>query len=168
MAFNTFKGLNRSLQGYTNTQEHLWPSKLLIWLFFSLSNSPHITYPPCASRPKCHRRKKKKHFSINSCLISLLVLDSYSQYTVGKISGFFFFSYESAKHWWERTVCIPTKVHWGCTFTDRGPGSFTMTWLRFLAPSKWCCYEKLVIDVRGVLFEEIAWPLPVWEPKSLL
>ena len=35
--------------------------------------------------------EKKKHFSINSCLISLLVLDSYSQYTVGKISGFFFF-----------------------------------------------------------------------------
>ena len=55
-------------------------------------------------------QEKKKHFSINSCLVSLLVLDSYSQYTVGKISGFFF-SYESAKHWWERTVCIPTKVH---------------------------------------------------------
>lgn len=34
MAFNNFKGLNHSLQGYTNTQKHLWPSKLLLLLFF--------------------------------------------------------------------------------------------------------------------------------------
>lgn len=80
--------------------------------FFFHCQTAHILRTlPVLLGPNATGEKKKKHFSINSCLISLLVLDSYSQYTVGKISGFFFFSYESAKHWWERTVCIPTKVH---------------------------------------------------------
>lgn len=141
MAFNTFKGLNRSLQGYTNTQEHLWPSKLLIWLFFSLSNSPHITYPPCASRPKCHRRKKKKHFSINSCLISLLVLDSYSQYTVGKISGFFFFFLR---------VC-QTLVGTHCVYSHKSALRMHFHW-----PRAWIIHNDL-IEVLGSKQTVLLW-----------
>lgn len=60
--------------------------------FFFHCQTAHILRTlPVLLGPNATGEKKKKHFSINSCLISLLVLDSYSQYTVGKISGFFFF-----------------------------------------------------------------------------